>query len=81
MANVKKSEIRLNDDNILDLEERLNDLELQMIEATEFSHISSEAFETLQTQITELKQMFESLLSISNTSPTQEIKSSFSEYI
>ncbi len=38
-----------------DLETRLNDVELQLIEAKEFSHLSSEVFELLQTQIDEIK--------------------------
>jgi len=45
-----------------DLEERLNDVELEVIDAKEFTHLSSEAFELLQTQINEIRTMLEQLL-------------------
>ncbi len=78
MSNLKKQEKnkRIEDKNpvskeqlidIDDVENRLNDLELQMIDAKEFSFLSSEAFEQLQRQITELREMFETLLSLRTT--------------
>ena len=45
-----------------DLEERLNDVELELIDAKEFTHLSSEAFEMLQSQINEIQTMLEELL-------------------
>ena len=67
-------------EEIDDLEERLNDLELQMVDAKEFTHLSSEAFESLQNQIAELREMFETLISISST-PQQKSSAPVSEYI
>ena len=72
----KTEEIELIDD----LDERLNDLELQMVDAKEFTHISSEAFEALQDQIAELREMFETLLSLSTT-PQGKRPSPVSEYM
>lgn len=66
-------------EEISDLEERLNDLELQMVDAKEFSHISSEAFESLQNQIAELREMFEQLILI-KTTPAEKRPSPISEY-
>lgn len=45
-----------------DLEERVNEVELQLISAKEFSHLSSETLELLQQQIDELRSMLEKLL-------------------
>lgn len=72
----KTEEIELIDD----LDERLNDLELQMVDAKEFTHISSEAFEALQSQIAELREMFETLLSLAST-PQQKSSTPISEYM
>ena len=66
-------------EEITDLEVRLNDLELQMVDAKEFTHLSSEAFEALQNQIAELREMFETLLSM-KTTPQEKISSPFAEY-
>ena len=79
MSNEKKQDStpRKNEE-ITDLEERLNELELQMIDAKEFSYLSSDAFESLQRQIAELREMVETLLSIptnnqeKNLSPVSE---------
>jgi uncharacterized coiled-coil DUF342 family protein len=81
MSNEKKQEnpIRLIKE-IDDLEERLNELELNMVDAKEFTHISNEAFEALQEQITELREMFESLLSLNNTSQPEPRSAPYSEY-
>ena len=80
MVNDKKqeNESRLTEE-MSDLEERLNDLELQMVDAKEFSHISSEAFESLQNQISELRELFEQLLMLKT--PDEEKRSPpLSEY-
>ena len=40
---------------INDLSERMNTLELNMVEAKEFTHLSAEVFTVLQNQINDLK--------------------------
>ena len=80
MVNDKKqeNESRMTDE-ISDLEESVNDLELQMVDAKEFSHISREAFEKLQNQISELRELFEQLLVLKT--PDEEKRSPpLSEY-
>ena len=49
-------------DEIEDLTERVNNVELNLIESKEFSHLSSEAFEALQFQINELRSLVENLV-------------------
>ena len=66
-------------EEISDLEERLNEVELQLVDAKEFSHISSDAFQALQEQIAELREMFESLLALKDTEPKKS-NSPYSEY-
>lgn len=68
-------------DEIIDIENRLNDLELQMVDAKEFTFISSDAFDALQKQITELREMLEQLLVIKNNSTVEEKTTFFSEYL
>ncbi len=81
MPNDKKQDIPLRiNEEIDDMDQRLNELELQMVDAKEFSHLSSEAFESLQNQIAELREMFETLLSIAS-SPQQKSSAPVSEYI
>ena len=63
-----------------DVENRINDLELGMIDAKEFTHLSSEAFEQLQRQIDELREMFETLLSL-KAKPEEKRSIIHSEYI
>lgn len=75
----KETETNRINQEITDLEERLNDLELQMVDAKEFTHISSDAFEALQAQIAELREMFESLLLIKSPDTEKSI-SPFAEY-
>lgn len=62
-----------------DLLERVNMVELELVDAKEFSHLSSDAFEALQTQINELREMVETVLSL-NTEPT-EVRPSPYEYL
>ena len=45
-----------------DVEERLNDVELNMAEAKEFTHLSSDAIEDLQNQLNELRGLLEQLI-------------------
>ena len=66
-------------EEISDLEERLNEVELQLVDAKEFSHISSDAFQALQEQIAELREMFEHLLLI-KSNPEQKSTNPISEY-
>ena len=49
-----------------DLAQRLNDVELDLVDAKEFSHLSSDAFLVLQNQINELKELIESMYSQNN---------------
>ena len=51
----KKKADSLLHDEIEDLAERINTLELNMVEAKEFTHLSAEVFAILQNQINELK--------------------------
>ncbi|MHA2101669.1 MAG: hypothetical protein ACW99A_23715 [Candidatus Kariarchaeaceae archaeon] len=59
-----------------DLAYRLNEVELELVDAKEFSHLSSEAFLVLQNQITELKELIESII-VPNTT---EVDSSVGVY-
>ena len=52
---IKKKANSLIQEEVGDLAERLNDVELDIAEAKEFSHLSSEVFVILQKQINELK--------------------------
>lgn len=61
-----------------DLSGRLNHVELELIEAKEFSHLSSEVFEVLQSQINEIKEIVESLFSFEKKTP--ETINSLREY-
>ena len=80
MSNVKKQENtgRITEE-LSDLEERLNDLELHMVDAKDFTHISSDAFEQLQRQIDELREMFETLLTLKDI-PQERTSTPVSEY-
>ena len=49
-------------EEIEDLAERVNNVELSVTDAKEFSQLSSEALETLQKQINELKEVIVSLI-------------------
>ena len=80
MSNEKTQDTtpRINEE-ISDLEQRLNDLELEMVDAKEFSHITGDAFESLQNQIAELREMVETLLTLSTTGQERN-ESPVSEY-
>ena len=49
-------------EEIEDLAERVNNVELSVTDAKEFSQLSSEALETLQKQINDLKEVIVSLI-------------------
>jgi len=51
-------------EEIEDLAERVNNVELSVTDAKEFSQLSSEALETLQKQINELKEVIISLIEL-----------------
>ena len=55
-----------------DINERLNDVELDIVDAKEFSHISSDAFEVLQKQINELRAIIQTFLGIPDEQKTEE---------
>lgn len=59
---------------LADINERLNDVELNIVDAKEFSHISGDAFEFLQNQINELKTIIQTVLGIPDEQSTNEPK-------
>ncbi len=63
-----------------DLADRLNSVELELVEAKEFSHLSSEVFEILQSQIDELRTLFTELVS-KNSGETESSEPFDLEYI
>ena len=62
LSTTKKKLDTISQEEIEDLAERINNVELGVTDAKEFSQLSSEAFEALQKQINDLKFMILTLV-------------------
>ena len=62
---IKTTKIRTAEENLtVILEQRLKTLEVEMMDAKKFSHLSSDAMELMQQQINELRETLEHLIFI-----------------
>lgn len=68
----KKKADSLLHDEIEDFAERINTLELNMVEAKEFTHLSAEVFAILQNQINELKLVITHIVKGNSQAPAKK---------